>query len=402
MGPLDGIRIIDMTTVLMGPYATQTLGDFGADVIKIESPEGDVVRQIGPMRNEGMGPMYLNVNRSKRVVTLDLKHPDGRAALLELVRDADVLVYNVRSAAMARLGLAWEDVCAINPRLIYAGMFGYSQSGPYARRPAYDDLIQGGALLPYLFHRVNGKPSYVPAAIADRVVGLATVNAILAALLERQKSGLGQRVDVPMFETMVHMVMSDHLGGLTYDPPLDKGGYARHLSPDRRPYQTRDGFICALVYTDAHWKRFFVAIGQPDMAAADPMFADFPARMAHIDEVYGKLSEIMLTRTTQEWMTLLDGADIPVMPMHDFESLLEDPHLTETGFFPMVDHPSEGRLRQMAVPTRFYRTPAEPTRLAPQRGEHSVEVLREAGYGEEDIEKLLALGVLQGTPAPVV
>ena len=395
MGPLAGLRIVDMTTVLMGPYATQILGDFGADVIKVEAPDGDLVRQIGPMRHEGMGPVFLNVNRSKRSITRDLKNPDGREALLALAKEADVLVYNVRAKAMERLGLSFETLQEINPKLIYAGMFGYDQSGPYAARPAYDDLIQGGALIPYLFSRVNdGKPSYVPAAIADRIVGMAAVNAILAAVVERAQSGKGQRVDVPMYETMVSMIMADHMGGLTYEPPLDQGGYARHLSPARKPYETKDGHICALVYTDGHWRRFFNAIGRPEMPDADPRFVSFPSRMAHIDEVYAELAVIMRTRTTAEWMDLLEQADVPAMPMHDFESVLDDPHLKEIGFFQALEHPSEGRIRAMAPPVTLSRTPARPSRPAPRQGEHGVEILREAGFSDNDIASLTASGAL--------
>ena len=394
MGPLAGIRIIDMTTVLMGPYATQMLGDFGADVIKVEAPEGDLVRKIGPARNEGMGPIYLNANRSKRSITLDLKQPEGRDALLRLCADADVLVYNVRAKAMKRLGLSYEDVAAVNPRLVYAGMFGYGQDGPYAARPAYDDLIQGGATIPYLFSRVNeGKPRYVPSAMADRVVGLVAVGAILASLVERDRTGAGQRVDIPMFETMVGFVLGDHMGGLTFDPPLDAGGYPRQLSTERRPYQTKDGYVCALIYTDGHWERFFAAIGRTDIPAADPRFRSFVARMANVDEVYGALSDIFLTRTSAEWLDLLEKADVPAMPMHDFESVLKDQHLAATGFFKLEEHPSEGTIRTMAVPAKWSRSPATPQRHAPRQGEHSEEVLREAGFSDEEINDMLERGI---------
>lgn len=401
MGPLAGLRVIDLTSVLMGPYATQMLGDFGADVIKVEGPDGDLVRKIGPQRHAGMGPVFLNTNRSKRSITLDLKKPSAIRALLRLCRNADVLVYNVRARAMERLGLSYETVSAANPRIIYAGLFGYGQDGPYADWPAYDDLIQGAALIPYLFARVNdGKPRYVPTAMADRVVGLLATSAILAAVVERDRSGLGQRVDVPMFETMVSFVMGDHMGGLTFDPPLDRGGYARQLSPDRRPYRTSDGYICALVYNDGHWRRFFAAIGRPDMPDADPRFRDFVSRMAHIDQVYAELAQILLTRTTAEWLELLREADVPAMPMYDFDGVLADPHLAATGFFQMLDHPTEGRIRQMAVPASWSRTPARPERLAPRQGEHGAAILREAGLAEDEIAALLAEGALGSPPDP--
>ena len=251
MGPLKGIKVIDMTTVLMGPYATQMLGDYGADVIKVESHDGDVTRQIGPTRHPGMGPVFLNTNRNKRSICLDLKKPAGREAVLRLIKSADVLVYNVRPQAMARLNLGYDVVSEINPRLIYAGVFGFGQDGPYAAKPAYDDLIQGATALPALMAQTaDGVPRYVPNALVDRIVGLTAVGAISASLVDRNRTGRGQRVDIPMFETMAGFVMGDHMGGLTYEPPLDKGGYARHLSPDRRPYRTSDGYICVIVYND--------------------------------------------------------------------------------------------------------------------------------------------------------
>lgn len=398
MGPLSGLRIIDMSSVLMGPYATQILGDFGADVIKVESPDGDLVRQIGPGRHGNMGPLFLNANRSKRSITLDLKRPECRDAVLRLCANADVLVYNVRPKAMARLGLSYEEVAAVNPGIIYAGMFGYAQEGPYADRPAYDDLIQGASTLPYLFSRVNdGKPRYVPTAVADRVVGLFAVSAILASVIERSKSGKGQRVDIPMFETMVSFVMADHMGGLTFEPPLDQGGYVRQLSADRRPYQTKDGHICALIYNDGHWRRFFAAIGRPEVPQVDPRYRDFVSRMAHINEIYGELGQIFLTRTTAEWMELLEKADVPAMPMYDFQGVLSDPHLNETGFFKTLEHPSEGTIRQMDVPARWSRTPAVPERLAPRQGEHGAEILREAGFSEQEIEALTQDGPSEET-----
>ena len=297
MGPLKGIKVVDMTTVLMGPYATQMLGDYGADVIKVESLDGDVTRLIGPMRHTGMGPVFLNTNRSKRSICLDLKKPSGREAVLRLLKDADVLVYNVRPQAMARLQLGYDVVSAINPRLVYAGVFGFGQDGPYAAKPAYDDLIQGATALPALMAQTgDGVPRYVPNALVDRIVGLTAVGAICASLVHRDRTGRGQRVDIPMFETMAGFVMGDHMGGLTYEPPLDKGGYARHLSRDRRPYKTSDGYLSVIVYNDKQWENFFKATGRDDLRA-DPKFATFAGRAANIDVVYAELARIFETRS---------------------------------------------------------------------------------------------------------
>ena len=399
MGPLEGVKVIDMTSVLMGPYATQTLGDYGADVIKVESPEGDITRQIGPARHSDMGPIFLNANRSKRSISLDLKKPAGRDALLRLAATADVLVYNVRPQAMARLKLDYESVAAVNPRIVYAGMFGFGQDGPYAAKPAYDDLLQGGSGLSHLIARAgDGTPRYVPTALADRVVGLSAVGAILASLLHRDRTGQGQRVDIPMFETMVGFVMGDHLGGLTFEPPLDQGGYARQMSPDRRPYRTSDGYISVIVYNDKQWNSFFDVTGRDDLRA-DPIFATFAGRLANIDIVYGELGRIFATRPTAEWMKLLVEADIPTMPVHDLLSILHDPHLVETNFFPIAEHPTEGAIRSMRVATAWSETPATPSRLAPGLGEQSREILSEAGFKPEEIAQLLNDNVVR-IPAP--
>lgn len=394
MGPLKGIKVIDLTSVLMGPFATQYLGDFGADVIKVEPPSGDLVRNVGPSRSPAMGPLFLNSNRSKRSVALDLKTPEGRELLLELCRDADVLVYNVRPAAMKRLGLSWEDVRAVNPRLIYAGLYGYGRNGRYAARPAYDDLIQGGSTLSHLFLLSgSASPRYVPAAIADRIVGLTALSGILAALIGRGDSGPGQRVDVPMFETMVSFVLSDHLGGLTFEPPLDQGGYVRQLAADRRPLPTADGHVCALLYTDDHWRRFLKAVGQEGLMERDGRFASFQSRIENVAHVYGWLAELFRTRSSSEWIDLLDAADVPVMAMHTFETVLRDPHLADAGFFRATDHPSEGATITMANPVQMSETPVEIERLAPRLGEHSVEVLRDLGLSPERIVDLLARGI---------
>jgi len=400
LGPLSGIRVLDMTTVLMGPYATLQLGDMGADVIKVEPPEGDIVRQLGPGRHPGMGPMFLNVNRSKRSIALDLKQPEGRDVLLRLAATSDVLVYNVRPPAMARLGLAYEDVAKVNPTIVCVGAFGYGQDGPYAARPAYDDLIQGASGIPTLLARSgDGSPRYVPLTIADRIVGLFALIAILGALRHRDVTGRGQRVDVPMFETMANFVLIDHLGGLTFDPPLDRGGYPRLLAPERRPYPTKDGHVCALIYNDKQWRNFFHAIGRPQMLE-DERFASVASRLRHVREIYADVAAIFATRTTAEWIGLLEAADIPYTPLHTIDDLIEDPHLAATGFMTRIDHPTEGAIKSMRVPTSWSETQPQATRPAPVFGEHSREILHELGFDEGGITQLFASRAVLGPDTP--
>ncbi|MBI1396737.1 MAG: CoA transferase [Betaproteobacteria bacterium] len=402
-GPLAGVRVLDLTTVLMGPYATQVLGDMGADVIKIESRAGDTVRGIGPMRHAGMGHIFLHVNRNKRSVVLDLKHPDGLGVLLDLVKTADVLVYNLRPRAMHRLGLTWERLSAINARLVFAGLYGYSERGPYAGRPAYDDLIQGATGIPSLMARASGgEPRYVPLPMADRTVGLMGANAILGAIVARARTGRGQCLEVPMFETLAQITLSDHLAGETFVPPLGPTGYPRLLVRERRPFRTLDGHLCVMPYSDAHWRRFLDLVGRPDLFEDDPRLATIDARTRHIGELYALVGEALATRTTQEWMTALDAADIPAMPMHDIDALARDEHLLATGFVREVEHPTEGRLLETGAPAQFSDTPAAPGRRpAPRLGEHSAEVLRELGYDDAGIARLAASGavVLASNPA---
>jgi crotonobetainyl-CoA:carnitine CoA-transferase CaiB-like acyl-CoA transferase len=324
---------------------------------------------------------------------LDLMTTAGLRALLRLATSADVLIYNVRPQAMARLGLSYEEVAAVNPRIVYVGTYGFGQSGPYAARPAYDDLIQGAAGLPSLAVRAGAEmPRYVPCTVADRTVGLNAVNAIAAALYYRERTGEGQAIGIPMFETMAQFVLGDHLGGRTFEPPLGPTGYARLLAKERRPYATKDGYICALVYNDKQWQSFFALIGRPEVLERDPRFADLGSRAEHIDELYSLVAETLATRTTAEWLVALDRADIPAMPMHTLDTLIDDPHLAAVGFFEMVEHPSEGRMRSMAVPGTWSKSQPAVERLAPRLGEHSAEILHEAGYSEAEIAALVADG----------
>ncbi len=397
-GPLEGVRVLDLTTVVMGPYGTQILADLGADVVKVEPPEGDVMRYAWPFRHPGMGHIFLNANRNKRSVVLDLKVQGGREAALALAERSDVLVYNIRPQAMARLKLSYEDIRAVNEKIIYVGCFGYSQRGPYAAKAAYDDLIQGAAGIPWLLHRQGAaEPRYAPIIVADRAVGQQVASAVSAALYYRSRTGKGQRVDVPMFEHLLQIVLGEHLGGYTFDPQQGEAGYARMLAPDRRPYRTKDGYVCALIYNDKQWKAFFAVLGKPQMLSEEK-YASQEARSRHYAEAYAFVAEQMKTRTTAEWLAALEGADIPVQRMNSLDDIVADPHLAATGYFATVEHPTEGRLRSMAVPSEWSESAPRYRRHAPRLGEHTREVLREAGLSDERISALVRSGAAKEPP----
>jgi crotonobetainyl-CoA:carnitine CoA-transferase CaiB-like acyl-CoA transferase len=394
-GPLAGVRIIDLTSVILGPYATQILADYGADVIKIEPPEGDNTRFINAHRNPGMGANFLHLNRNKRSIVLNLKQPQGREALLRLAQTADVLVYNVRPAAMARLKLAYEDVAAVNPRIIYAGATGFKQSGPYAAKAAYDDIIQGMVALPSLLVQAGAdRPRFVPSTLTDRITGLNTVHAVLAALFHRERTGEGQAVEIPMFEGVSQFILSDHMGGRTFEPPIAPMGYPRLLTPHRNPYKTSDGYLCLLIYNDKQWRAFFKLIGKSEAAfEQDQRVNSHANRAKHFDELYAWVASVIVTRSSAEWLNALTQADIPAMPLNSLDDLLDDPHHAATGFFKVMEHPSEGRIREMDIPTTWSKSQPEIRMHAPQLGEHSAEVLREAGYSDDEIKSLEAAGV---------
>ena len=392
--PLAGLRIIDMSAVVMGPFAAQILGDLGADVIKVEPHAGDTTRHVTPMRNKNMGWVYLHANRNKRSLVLDLKDAEGKAAVLKLAEISDAIITNVRPAALERLGLGWDVLHAINPRLIVVNLVGYGSGGPYDGRPAYDDLIQGVTSLPSLLVQAGSEtPHYVPLALNDRATGLSSAVALLAAVHYREKTGRGQQIEVPMFETMAQWVLGDHMGGKTFEPPLGSAGYKRTLNKERRPYKTKDGMICTIIYTDKHWSTFMELIGEGEAYRSDPRFANISTRTDHAHELYAWVSNAMEARTSAEWVAALLAADIPVTPLHDLDSLMEDEHLTAVNYLPVVEHPTEGRVRDIRVPSTWSESQPNVRRHAPQLGEHSVEVLREAGLSEDQIEALIARGV---------
>jgi crotonobetainyl-CoA:carnitine CoA-transferase CaiB-like acyl-CoA transferase len=374
-GPLRGMRVLDLTNVVMGPSATQILGDLGADVIKVESEAGDSMRWIGPWRHEGMGPLFLQSNRNKRGVVLDLKTPEGKADALALARQADVMVSNVRPKGLARLGLDYDSVRAANPSIIYCSAVGYGSGGPEAGKAVYDDLMQAASGISGLFRAVDGAPRYAPVNICDRVVGLYVANAITAALVHRATTGEGQDIEVPMFETMAQFVLADHMGGRAFVPPQGPMGYRRLLSRTRGPYATKDGHLALVVYTNAHWRAFTKLVGCPDLLQTDPRFDSQESRTQFAEDVGRFLGGQLLERTTRQWLEALHEIDIPACPVNAIEDLFEDPHLKAVGLIEEADHPTEGRVAMCRFPVRFGRTPADVRRLAPGLGEHNGAIL---------------------------
>jgi crotonobetainyl-CoA:carnitine CoA-transferase CaiB-like acyl-CoA transferase len=380
-GPLDGLKVVDMTTVMMGPYATQLMAEMGADVVKVEAPGGDSVRGAGQSRNPGMSALFLQANQGKRSIVLDLKTAPDRDVLNSLIAKSDVLVTNVRTEALKRLGITYDALHKVNPRLIFAVLNGFGENGPYSGKPAYDDLIQGAVGLPRLIETAGAtEPRYVPVTISDRVVGLYALNAILAALFARSVNGCGQAIEVPMFESMAHFVLGDHLGGGIFDPPVGAMGYQRLLSKHRHPYATKDGYVCTMIYNDSQWQRFFDAVGRRAEYDSDPRFNSITSRTQHVDEIYTLLAAELAKYTTEECIALLEGADLPVGPLNSLGSLLNDPHLKVTGFFREVQHPSEGTLLMPSFPARFSSSTTDDIRPAPRLGEHTDEVLQELRF----------------------
>jgi crotonobetainyl-CoA:carnitine CoA-transferase CaiB-like acyl-CoA transferase len=398
-GPLDGIRVIDVTTVLLGPYGTQILGDLGADVIKVEAPPtGDIARNMGLVRRPGMGGIYLNANRNKRSVALDLKHEGAKQVLRRLIETADVFVHNMRPQAIERLGFDYAAVSAIKPDIVYVGAYGFGQAGPYRAKPAYDDAIQAASGLASLFAMRDGTPQYVPAAVADKLVGVTLSQAVAMALLYRERTGRGQFVEVPMFEVLVSFNLVEHINGAAFEPPIGPLGYQRVTTQSRRPFQTKDGYVCVLPYSDKQWLAFFTAVGRPELMER-PGFATYSARVHTVDELYGFVASVTPEKTSAEWVEICEKAEIPCMPVADIQTLMEDEHLKAVGMFERHAHPSEGDTILVRPPVTFSESPAGIRRHAPQFGEHGTEVARELGYDDAAIAELLASGALI-PPAP--
>ncbi len=387
-GPLTGIRVIDLTTVVMGPYATQILGDLGADVIRVEAPGGDFMRDFDPKKSPKMGAFSMNVNRNKRSIVLDLKTDVGHTALLDLVTTADVFVTNMRPKARHKLNLTDADLRSHRPDLIYCSATGFGSNGPYADKAAYDDVIQAASGFASMFAWLGDEPAYVPSIIADKITSLHIVYAVLAALYRRATTGQGDFVEVPMAESMAAFNLVEHLSGHTFEPHVGQFSYLRMRTVHRRPRRSADGWVCILPYSDRNWIDFFTLAGKPEVAA-DPRFATVNDRIANVDALYGLLDEVVATRTTAQWMTICDEHSIPAVPVVDLEHIGDDPHFAAVGMLEPGLHPSEGPYRTVREPVMFRGGTPGLRHHAPQLGEHTAEILGELEYDAERIDEIV-------------
>ena len=393
-GPLKGIKIIDASSILMVPYCTRLLADMGADVIKIETIEGDNTRFIGPSNNEGMAAVYLSINRNKKSISIDLKSQEGQSIIKKLIKTSDVFVSNIRKAALKRIGLTHSNFVKINPKIITANAVGFSSKGPYAGLPAFDDTIQAISGMAAFQEAYSSQPSYTAGATADKVTGLMLGMAIIGALFKSAKSGKGSEIEVPMMETMVDFTLVEHLYGYNFIPPKAPPIYPRQSSPNRRPYKTLDGYIAVLPYNDNQWLRFFKMIGKEDILN-DKKFSSLKFRNENIDLLYSLLSKELEKKTTVYWVENLKKNDIPAMNVNTPESLFEDEHLKNTQFFKVNNHPTEGKLLYTSFPVDFNEDHNSETIHAPNLGEHTEEILNELGYTKADLKKLASDGVIR-------
>jgi crotonobetainyl-CoA:carnitine CoA-transferase CaiB-like acyl-CoA transferase len=386
---LRGVKIVDLTTTYLGPYATLFLGDMGADVVKVEPLDGDVGRSPGPSRHGDMGAGFLNTNRNKRSLAVDLKTPEGREAVLRIARGADALVHNMRPKAAANLGLAYDDLKRVNTALVYCFAPGFGQDGPYADYPAYDDIIQAMSGLAGLNKGADGEPRFLPSIVADKVMGLHLALALLSGLVRRLRTGQGCAVEAPMFESMVSFLLLEHMAGRSFSPPLGPAGYERMLASNRRPYRTKDGHIAIMPYTTLQWTRFVECIGRPDLLEQD-WVKDPVARSANVEALYKLIADAAPAKTTSEWLELLREHDIPAGAVNGLEDLFSEPHLAAVQLFEEYQHPSEGALTRVRSPFHVTGLDRKPDRPAPNVGGSAEAILVEAGYSALEVRKLRA------------
>jgi len=397
-GPLGGIRILDLTSVIMGPFATHVLADLGADVIKVESPQGDSLRHHEPHRHPAMSGSFLNLHRNKRSIVLDLKRAECRSALNRLIETADVFVHSLRLKTIERLGYGYEQVRALKPDIVYCGACGFGSQGPYGDKPAYDDAIQAGSGMSALHAQVYGEPAYVPTVVCDKLSGQAVAYAILAALFQRARGGGGQAIEVPMLETSIEFNLAEHMGGSAFVPPLGQPGYTRLLSKRRKPYRTRDGYACILPYSDRNWQDFYDFTGRTEFKD-DPRFRRLTDRVQNIAILYEMIQDEAPKRTNAQWVAFCDRVSIPCMPVLSLAELPEDPHVKAVGLFGTAEHPSEGRYRTVRNPVSFSAAPFRIRRHAPRLGEHTAEVLAEAGLSGQEIQAVVRAGAASAPEA---
>ncbi len=391
-GPLAGVRVLDMTSVIFGTYATQIIADLGADVIKVEAPGapgqigGDTQRRTGATPDGApadLGPIFMTINRNKRSILLDLREEKGKRTLRGLLKTCDVIASSIRYDAMSRLGLSYEDVKAVKPDIVYVHGAGYGSDGPYAGKPAYDDLIQSASGMADLIHRATGaeRPVYFPALMADKVAGLFMANAITAALFHKLKTGEGQFVEVPMLECVTSFNMVEHFFGHVYDPPTGPWTYTRVTNANRRPFKTKDGYMGILPYSDKQWNAFFGEVMQDPVLANDARFATLKARVQHMHELYPLMEKVTVTKTTDEWLAILKKLDVPSMRLNTFDQVMDDPHLKAVSMFERYEHPEAGAYFAVRPPVRYSASPANIRLHAPRLGEHTEELTKEAGEG---------------------
>jgi crotonobetainyl-CoA:carnitine CoA-transferase CaiB-like acyl-CoA transferase len=390
-GPLAGLKVIDLSQFILGPVATQILGDMGADVIKVESPRGDMNREIGPQRYPNMAALFLGMNRNKRSIVLDLKRPAALAALMRLVDGADVFVHSMRRQAAERLGIGYEAIAARNPRIVYASAPGFRSDGPHRDRPAYDDVIQGESAIGGINLLATGEQRYLPMAICDKFCGYVLASSIAMALVHRALSGEGQEVQVPMLETMLSFNLIEHLWTGAFDQPQGELGYERALMADRKPFATKDGHICLMATSDEQWQRLLAALDRPEVAK-DKRFATLARRSGHFPELYAIVAAELRRRSTAEWQERLDAADVPNGPARTLAELPSDPYLVATKFFHHYVHPAAGPMVTTTIPVHFSRTPGSVRRPPPTLGEHTREVLEEAGYHGGELAEVVGPG----------